>query len=287
MTCPVCASARVGETRIPTGRTLARCAECGLLFAHPPDAVDTSRTRMTDEDRRLEQRVAARRRPHFAQMLRAAGPPGRLLDVGAGVGELLMVARAAGWEAVGVDVDPAVVAHARERGLDVRLGELKPLALPAGSFDLATLWNVIDFVPDPVSLLAECRRVLRPGGRIFVRTPNVPFQREGARVTRGLSILGLGRFVHDRPRWLGVFNACNFDAATLRVALQRARFGDIEVHNSAPISGDPYLGFDRVGEMLLDLGKRGVFGVVQAIALMAGGRWLLGPSIEAWARRAA
>jgi SAM-dependent methyltransferase len=287
MTCPVCGSVRVVAARVPTGRTLRRCADCRLLFTHPPDGVDTSRTHLTDEDRRLEERVAERRRPHFARMLRAAGPPGRLLDVGAGVGELLRVARAAGWDAVGVDVDPAVVAYARERGVDVRPGELTALALPAGSFDLATLWNVIDFVPQPVSLLAECRRVLRPGGRIFVRTPNVPFQCAGVRVTRGLSMLGRPRLVENRPRWLGVFNASNFGAATLRVALQRAGFGDIEVRNSPPVSGDPYLGLDRVGETLFDLGKRGVFGVVQAIALTAGGRWLLGSSIEAWGRRAA
>jgi SAM-dependent methyltransferase len=287
MTCPVCAGVRVRQARVPTGRALVRCADCRLLFAEPPDAVEPPRTRLTDEERRLEERVAARRRPHFARMLAAAGPPGRLLDVGSGVGELLALARAGGWNAVGVDVDPAVVAYARERGLDVRLGELTALALPAASFDLVTLWNVVDFVPAPVRFLADCRRVLRPGGRIFVRTPNVPFQRAGARLTRALSLLGLGRAVEDRPRWLGIFNASNFSASTLRVALERAGFGDVEIRNSPPISGDPYLGLDRVGETLLHLGKRSLFGVVQAIALAGRGRWLLGPSIEAWGRRAA
>jgi SAM-dependent methyltransferase len=287
MTCPVCAGVRLRQARVPTGRALVRCADCRLLFAEATEPVEAPRTCLTDEERRLEERVAARRRPHFARMLAAAGRPGRLLDVGSGVGELLALARAADWDAVGVDVDPAVVAYARARGLDVRLGELTALALPADSFDLVTLWNVIDVVPAPVGLLAECRRLLRPGGRIFVRTPNVPFQREGARVTRALSRLGLGRPVESRPRWLGIFNASNFSASTLRVALQRAGFGDVDVRNSPPISGDPYLGLDRVGETLLHLGKRSLFALVQAIALAARGRWLLGPSLEAWGTRQA
>jgi SAM-dependent methyltransferase len=285
MTCPVCASIRVREVRIPTGRPLVRCAECLLLFAASATAaVDVSRACLSDDERRLEERVAQRRTPHFTRLLRGAGSPGRLLDVGTGVGELLKLAREAGWQAVGVDIDPAVVAHARGRGLDVRYGELADLGLAAASFDLITLWNVIDFVPEPLALLRECRRLLAPGGRIFVRTPNVPFQREGARLARGLAAVGLGRFVDNRPRWLGIFNASNFSAATLRIVLERAGFRDIRVGNSRPVGGDPYFGLGRVGEIVLDVGKRAVFGAVQATALASGGRSLLGPSIEGWGR---
>lgn len=287
MTCPVCAGVHVRVVSVASGRTLIRCAQCRLLFDREPTAAEAPRARLSDEERRLEERVAQRRAPHFARVLRAVHPPGRLLDVGAGVGELVRLAREAGWQAVGVDVDPAVIAYACSRGRDVRLGDLARLGLPAASFDLVTLWNVIDFVPDPLGLLSECRRLLAPGGRIFVRTPNVPLQREGARLTRALSALGLGRLADDRPSWLGVFNTSNFGAHTLRVALERAGFRDVDVRNSPPVGGDPYLLLGRVGERALDLGKRAVFGAVQVAALASGGRWLLGPSIEAWGRKPA
>jgi SAM-dependent methyltransferase len=287
MTCPVCASARVRRVSIPSGRTLIRCAECRLLFDRERAAVEVPHARMSDEERRLEERVAQRRTPHFARLLRTVRGPGRLLDVGTGVGELLRLAREAGWAAVGVDVDPAIVAYARGRGLDVRHGELATLRLPASSFDLVTLWNVLDFLPDPLAVLSECRRLLAPGGRIFVRTPNVPFQRAGARLARPLTAVGRGRSVEDRPRWLGIFHTSNFSARTLRIVLERAGFRDIELRNSAPIGGDPYLGLDRVGESVLGCAKRMVFGAVQAAALASGGRWLLGPSLEAWARKPA
>jgi SAM-dependent methyltransferase len=287
MTCPVCGGVHVRAVGIPSGRTLVRCAGCRLLFDSEPAAGAPPRPRLSDDERRREERVSVRRAPGFARVLYAVRPPGRLLDVGAGIGELLALAREAGWQAVGVDVDPAVVAYARARGLDVRLGDLPTLELTAASFDLVTLWNVIDFVSDPIGLLRECRRVLAPGGRVFVRTPNTPVQRAGARLTRALSKRGRGRLAGDGPSWFGVFHASNFGARTLRVALDRAGFRDVDVRNSPPVGGDPYLGLGRAGERALDLGKRAVFGVVQGVARASAGRCLLGPSIEAWGRNAA
>jgi SAM-dependent methyltransferase len=284
--CPVCSSFDVRPARVETEPPLVRCRECGLLFATEAVA-EPRRTQLSEAERRVEERVAERRTPHFEALLRSAGAPGRLLDVGTGVGALVRLAAARGWSAVGIDVDPAVVGYARARGLDVRLGELPKLELPAESFDLVTLWNVLDFLVDPVAVLADCQRVLVPGGRLFVRVPNVPWHLQGVRVARVLAAVGLGRFVRGRARWLAIFHRSNFAAATLRVALERAGFAAITLANSAPISGDPYLGFGRTGELGLALAKRAVFAAVETAALASGGRWLFGPSIEAWARKPA
>lgn len=284
MTCPLCAGVIVRAVRVPVEPALVRCAACRLLF-RPGAVADPPRARLSDGERSLEERVADRRAAHFDRILATAGAPGRLLDVGAGVGALVRLAGERGWQAVGTDVDLAVVAYARARGLDVRLGELTALALPAASFDLVTLCNVLDFVPDPGAVLAECRRLLAPGGRLFVRTPNVSWHLQGARATRLLSTVGLGRLVEGRRRWLAIFHRSNFGAHTLRTALRRAGFDDVRLANSAPTPGDPYLGLGRVGETVLRLGKRAIFAAVQAVARASGRRWLLAPSIEAWARK--
>jgi 2-polyprenyl-3-methyl-5-hydroxy-6-metoxy-1,4-benzoquinol methylase len=101
-----------------------------------------------------------------------AVPRGRLLDVGCGGGKALKYLRELGWDAEGLDADPEAVANARSKGLEVRTGALADLKYPDDSFDAITMNHVIEHVPDPVALIAECRRLLKPGGRIVMATPN-------------------------------------------------------------------------------------------------------------------
>jgi SAM-dependent methyltransferase len=122
---------------------------------------------------------------------------GRLLEVGCGTGDLLAGARDLGWSVAGVDFDPAAVAVARRRGLDVAEGDLAGQRYADGSFDAVTMFHVIEHVPDPGALLAECRRVLAPGGRLVVVTPN-PRSRGHRRF--GVAWMGL-----DPPRHLHLF----------------------------------------------------------------------------------
>lgn len=97
---------------------------------------------------------------------------GRVLDVGCGRGDLLVSLAHAGWHAEGIDRDGEAVAVARRRGLDARAGVLADHAYAAGTFDAITMSHVIEHVPDPRGLLMEARRILRPGGRLAILTPN-------------------------------------------------------------------------------------------------------------------
>ena len=99
-------------------------------------------------------------------------PGGRLLEVGCGSGEMLAGMRDLGWEVEGVDFDPGAVAAARGRGLAVREGDLASCRFPGAAFDAVAMVHVVEHVPDPRALLAEAARVLRPGGRLSVVTPN-------------------------------------------------------------------------------------------------------------------
>lgn len=135
-------------------------------------------------------------------LLDVAGlPPGygrRLLDVGCGSGELLTRMRARGWVVIGVEPDPKAAVGARQSGLDVRDGMLADAQFDGETFDAVVLSHVIEHVHDPIALVRECRRVLRPGGTLVVLTPN-------------LASLGHRRFGPDwrglePPRHLHVFS---------------------------------------------------------------------------------
>ncbi len=96
----------------------------------------------------------------------------RLLDVGCGNGNYLEFARRAGWQVQGLDFDPVAVAAARERGLDVFEGTIKVLSGESECFDRITLSHILEHVYDPWDVLADCYRLLKPGGTLWLETPN-------------------------------------------------------------------------------------------------------------------
>lgn len=97
----------------------------------------------------------------------------RLLDVGAGNGEYLLSIQSAGWKTVGVEPDAAAAAVAVRAGLDVRQGNIHSLESEPASFDVITMSHVIEHVHEPRAVLSEAFQLLRPGGILYLETPNI------------------------------------------------------------------------------------------------------------------
>jgi 2-polyprenyl-3-methyl-5-hydroxy-6-metoxy-1,4-benzoquinol methylase len=97
--------------------------------------------------------------------------PGRLLDIGCGTGEFLDEMQHAGWEVMGLEPDAGARQQARELGLDISESEAL-FSLPPASFDVITLWHVLEHVHRLDASLDAIARALRPGGFILVAVPN-------------------------------------------------------------------------------------------------------------------
>jgi 2-polyprenyl-3-methyl-5-hydroxy-6-metoxy-1,4-benzoquinol methylase len=102
-----------------------------------------------------------------------SGVQGKLLDVGCGNGNFLDFARRAGWQVRGLDFDPAAVAAARARELDVLEGTIALLDGERECYDRITLSHVLEHIYDPWETLASCHRLLKPGGVLWLETPNM------------------------------------------------------------------------------------------------------------------
>jgi len=113
------------------------------------------------------------RRHYFRKILSRIREDGcrRMLDYGCGPGDVLLLARDEGIEAVGIDSFPRSVSLAEKRGLKVLLGDYNHPDLAEGSFDAILLQSVIEHMPEPVAPLARLAKLLRPGGYLIVSAP--------------------------------------------------------------------------------------------------------------------
>lgn len=183
--CPACGSAAGQALFDKDGWTIAQCPDCGSAFvAQDPAAIDFaalydvsyysggSRGVFADYvGQEAARRAHARRKLWLLRHLPPRLPAsGRLLDVGCAAGFFLAEAQLH-YAVQGVELSDWSSDYARTRlGLPVVTGTLQQAALPSASFDIVTLWDVVEHVPDPVPLLAEAARVLRPGGRLVLTT---------------------------------------------------------------------------------------------------------------------
>ncbi len=99
-------------------------------------------------------------------------PGQRLLDVGCGNGKFLVMAKAMGWDVVGVDFDELAVNAARKAGLTVVHGDVFSI-VDYESFDYITSSHVIEHVHHPKDFLNHIYALLKPSGKLWIETPNI------------------------------------------------------------------------------------------------------------------
>jgi SAM-dependent methyltransferase len=181
VSCPVCAAAAAAWLR-KDGVEIHRCTVCGLGFWRPDAAFRAASiydgayfeggTLGPGYDDYGALELAVRR--NFARRIAALGPPtpgARLLDLGAAYGFAVDEARRAGWRASGLEIsaEAARRAVALVGGVVVRADAARtPFA--SARFEVITLWDVLEHLPDPHAVMAEIARLLTPGGRLVLTT---------------------------------------------------------------------------------------------------------------------
>ena len=195
------------------GRTgdIYRCRACGFLECPDLDGVLGHYQGLVDQDYEQGRAERALQARQLLATLAPWKPAGRLLDVGAGSGILVEQALARGYAAKGIEPSEWLQRRAADRGLPVYQGTLPHPDLP-GPFDLVTLIDVIEHVPDPVGILQKITSVLAPDGLVAVVTPDV----------RSVAAQLLGfRWWHYRVAHVGYFHRGTLDRALARSGLER------------------------------------------------------------------
>lgn len=197
--CPTCAAtdathvleSRDALYRQPGRYNLVRCANCSLVYVNPrptPAALgvhypDDYMCYKAPEDEhplvRGMSEASARdwAKKRLLRLERVTGrlsPETQLVDIGCGLNDLLLtIKNERGAIGTGIDLNQRMVERIRQRlGMPAIQGSLADAGLPDGKLDIVTMIEYLEHEPDPLSTLAEARRVLKPGGYVAIEIPH-------------------------------------------------------------------------------------------------------------------
>lgn len=204
----------ITDARYGVTGALYRCGGCGFLQCAELDDVSRYYEALIDEayESGREQRAIQARR--LLDILRRHISCGRLLDIGAGSGILIEQASSLGYEAEGVEPSRWLQQRATERRLKVHLGPYPHPSVRPG-FDVVTLIDVIEHVPNPVDLLQGVASQLASDGIGLVVTPDIG--------SWAAKLMGQ-KWWHFRIAHIGYFSR-----SSLRFALDRAGLVCVEI----------------------------------------------------------
>ena len=213
-----CTSASYGKHH-----TIVKCRDCGLVYVNPHRNTDAILHNYEDvvDDLYVEERegrvLTFQRNLRPLEELMPLDQGRRLLDVGCHIGVFLEIAQERGWEAWGVEPSRWAAREAQSKDLQVLEGTLDDVHLAEESFDVITMWDVIEHLTNPLRELQESHRLLKKGGLICIHTMNIESP--------------LARLMGHRWPWLMEMHLYYFSPHTLGQMLRKAGFTVVRMVN--------------------------------------------------------
>jgi 2-polyprenyl-3-methyl-5-hydroxy-6-metoxy-1,4-benzoquinol methylase len=230
--CILCAGESIKLIHEKRGYCLGKCGACGLVFVtNPPGKEELAQAytfsagyhnTFQDEksaDFRNHSKLATR---HYAFIGRYV-QKGKILDVGCSVGCLLNLAGKNGWVAVGTELSKDTAAIGREKyGLTIAASSFDDFKHEGPLFDVISMWDVIEHLPDPGAAARKVYSLLNPGGLFILSTPNI----DGAfpKLSYYISKI-IKRWPHPEPP----HHLFQFSATTLSHLLRQANFSLVDI----------------------------------------------------------
>lgn len=179
--CPICEGGEWNQIFVKRGFRWCSCRRCGATFVNPRPSREARRLAYGGEDANfyyrqlaLNQNASDGWQSELALIHRYRRPPGRLLDIACGRGDFLAVARDAGWQVGGLEVNPvAATAGRTEHGVDIEPIDFEDADFEPASFEVVSIFQTLDQLRSPARVLRRARELLVPGGVLAVTVPNV------------------------------------------------------------------------------------------------------------------
>jgi len=183
--CLVCSSENNKQQKITKKYSLQECLDCGFFWdKKPPRALlaQYKKTYFINKNPKggysnyfkgmeINKKTFSDR---LKKIEKKTGKKGRLLDVGCALGDCLLEAKKLGWKnSLGLEISDYAHKYSKKRGVNVKRSVLKNSKLKKSSFDVITYQDVIEHIKDPLAEMELAYKLLRPGGVIFLVTPDI------------------------------------------------------------------------------------------------------------------
>lgn len=265
--CILCGSASI--TNMPRYQRdfLCRCSQCGFVFARkqpPPHELEKYYSEYSYDREYFVSPITIKRYREILQVLEPYRQTNRLLDVGCGNGIFLTVAAEMGWEVYGVELSGTGVQRCHEKGLsNVHKGVLADVASVLPKMDVAISIEVIEHIQSPVEELSLKRKVLRPGGAIYITTPNFNSLLRLYKREKSSDIAYPEHLSYYTPRTLKLLMERN-GFATRR--LECTGFSITQLRNTfAPEMQNPFTGSSTDEQVRVALEREGVMKYIKSL----------------------
>ena len=246
---------------------LVACAHCGLQYVSPRlRAESVLEGYATGSDEQFVSQARGRELT-FTRCLEVIervwdGPPGRLLDIGTGGGSFPYMASKRGWKAEGCEPNHWLCEWARENyGLAHSSGHrVRSDTIPAKSFEVVTLWDVLEHTPDPKTEVRETHRLLKEDGLLVINYPDIGSWMARLMGRSWVFLLDVHLFYFTRATIRKLLEDAGFDVVRIRPHFQRLALGYV-LQRATPYIGAPArlaervcrrLGIGEVAGALLD-----------------------------------
>ena len=154
-----------------------KCRNCRLIYVNPIEKaskINHDYFKRESDDASIIRRSRLHAAESQVRLVKKYNGGRSLLDVGCGEGFFLFKASETGYITKGIELSQDATVYARrEFGLDVEAKPIEESQFPQNCFDVATLWQVLEHVPYPLTILKEVHRILKPGGLLVASTPDI------------------------------------------------------------------------------------------------------------------
>lgn len=223
---------------------VVKCTTCGLAYINPrlkEDIVTREYREATIQGYKEQfvsqntgREIAFRRSMNHIKKLCTV--PGKLLDVGAANGAFMAVASEHGWDVSGCEPNEWFCRWGNEHySLSIDQGTLIDQNYADGSFDLITLWDVIEHVPDPARLLEKCFDLLKPGGILLCTYPDIESWIARLMGRRWVFLMSVHLYYFTQNTMTAILEKSGFSVQRFAAHFQTLQFGYIvyrlKIHN--------------------------------------------------------